>query len=279
MNDEEIIKQRLLIDGDGTGEDRRLNMLLKQFLKWANSKNDSQETNQIMYDRLMAQFAQCQFAALKNVQTLRMIKEEHENYIKLIEKHEESIEIAKEQIESSKKELIIAKELRKNKMEYDLLTSLIEEQPDRKGTEKHIDIIKKEIDKLTQKQQKMEHKFQKRRNDFTLLMYTIHELKQQLEDENSSASSSSSSESEAHFELNDNNGIMEVSDDDDDDELNNMDGANKFDGHRDKLKDNSSSTESSKEPISSMSMSVDEDAVLELSIEKDDHVGDVAVAS
>lgn len=41
---EEIIKQRLLIDGDGTGEDRRLNMLLKQFLKWANSKNDSQET-------------------------------------------------------------------------------------------------------------------------------------------------------------------------------------------------------------------------------------------
>lgn len=40
---EEIIKRRLLIDGDGTGDDRRLNMLLKQFLKWTFSKNDSPE--------------------------------------------------------------------------------------------------------------------------------------------------------------------------------------------------------------------------------------------
>ncbi|XP_023172412.1 THO complex protein 7 [Drosophila hydei] len=273
MNDEEIIKQRLLIDGDGTGEDRRLNMLLKQFLKWANSKNDSQETNQIMYDRLMAQLAQCQFAALKNVQTLKMIKEEQDNYSKLAEKHQESIEVAKEEIEASKKELIIAKEIRKNKMEYDLLASLIEEQPDRKDTEKQIEVIKKEIDKLTQKKLKMEHKFQKRRNDFTLLMYTIHELEQQLEEENSSGSSSSS-ESEAASESNDNNGIMEVSDDDDD-ELNNI-VTTKFDSNRGKSKENSASTESSKEPIT---MSVDEDAVLELSIEKDDHDVDVAVAS
>ena len=40
---EDIIKKRLLIDGDGTGDDRRLNMLLKQFLKWMYSKNDSPE--------------------------------------------------------------------------------------------------------------------------------------------------------------------------------------------------------------------------------------------
>ncbi|EDW68466.1 THO complex protein 7 [Drosophila virilis] len=276
MNDEEIIKQRLLIDGDGTGEDRRLNMLLKQFLKWANSKNDSPETNQIMFDRLMAQLAQCQFAALKNVQTLRMIQEEQENYTKLAEKHQESIELAKEEIEASKKELIIAKELRKNKMEYDLLASLIEEQPDRKATEKQIETIKKEIDKLTQKKLKMEFKFQKRRNDFTLLMYTIHELEQQLEEENSTGSSSSSSESDAASVDNiDNNGIMEVSDEDDDDELNNV-VTNKFESNRGKPKENSASTESSKEPIT---MSVDEDAVLELSIEKDEHDVDVAVAS
>ncbi|KAH8395662.1 hypothetical protein KR222_005787, partial [Zaprionus bogoriensis] len=271
---EEIIKQRLLIDGDGTGEDRRLNMLLKQFLKWANSKNDSPETNQIMYDRLMAQLAQCQFAALKNVQTLKMIKEEQENYRKLAEKHKESIELAKEEIEESKKELIVAKEIRKNKMEYDLLASLIEEQPDRKGTEKQIETIKKEIDKLTQKKIKMETKFQKRRNDFTLLMYTIHELEKQLEENNSSGSSSSESEGEnASEEPVDNNGIMEVSDEDDD-ELNNS-GPAKFDGDRGKVKESSASTDNSKEPIS---MSVDEDAVLELSIDKDDN-DDVAVAS
>lgn len=226
-----------------------------------------------MYDRLMAQLAQCQFAALKNVQMLKMINEEQDNYQKLAEKHQESIEMAKEEIEESKKELIVAKEIRKNKMEYDLLASLIDEQPDRKKTEKQIEIIKKEIDKLTQKKIKMETKFEKRRNDFTLLMYTIHELEKQLEENNSSGSSSSESEAENEPEPNDNNGIMEVSDEDDD-ELNNS-GPAKFDGDRGKLKESSASTENSKEPIT---MSVDEDAVLELSIDKDDN-DDVAAAS
>lgn len=233
----------------------------------------SLSSSQIMYDRLMAQLAQCQFAALKNVQMLKMINEEQENYQKLAEKHQESIEMAKEEIEESKKELIVAKEIRKNKMEYDLLASLIDEQPDRKKTEKQIEIIKKEIDKLTQKKIKMETKFEKRRNDFTLLMYTIHELEKQLEENNSSGSSSSESEAENEPEPNDNNGIMEVSDEDDD-ELNNS-GPAKFDGDRGKLKESSASTENSKEPIT---MSVDEDAVLELSIDKDDN-DDVAAAS
>jgi hypothetical protein len=34
---EEVIKRRLLIDGDGTGDDRRLNLLLRSFIKWSNS--------------------------------------------------------------------------------------------------------------------------------------------------------------------------------------------------------------------------------------------------
>ncbi|XP_030373689.1 THO complex protein 7 [Scaptodrosophila lebanonensis] len=267
MNDEEIIKQRLLIDGDGTGEDRRLNVLLKQFLKWANSKNESPETNQIMYGRLMAQFAQCKFAALKNVHTLKMISEEREHYKKLAEAHEESIEVAKEEIEASKKELVIAKQIRKNKMEYDLLAELIAEQPDRKKTEKQIETIKKEIDQLTHKKLKLERKFQKRRNDFTLLMYTIHELEQQLENDNNSSSTESETEQDQDADDDDNNGIMEVSDDDD------LISPTKSDSARGSLnKLPSISTEDSKER-----MSVEEDAVLELSIDKDEH--DVAIVA
>lgn len=33
---EEVIRRRLLIDGDGTGDDRRLNVLLKTLIKWCN---------------------------------------------------------------------------------------------------------------------------------------------------------------------------------------------------------------------------------------------------
>lgn len=44
---EEVIKRRLLIDGDGTGDDRRLSALLKTFLKWS-----SPEENVSSADRL-----------------------------------------------------------------------------------------------------------------------------------------------------------------------------------------------------------------------------------
>nr|NP_612011.1 thoc7, isoform B [Drosophila melanogaster]AAN11424.1 thoc7, isoform B [Drosophila melanogaster]CAF04325.1 THO complex 7 [Drosophila melanogaster] len=267
MNDE-IIKQRLLIDGDGTGEDRRIVVLLKQFLKWA---SDSLDSNPIMYDRLMAQFAQCKLTALKNVQTLQMIAGERDNYTQLVEHHEESIVLAKAEIESSKKELITAKQIRKNKMEYDLLASLIQDQPDRSETQRHIETIRREIDDLVQKKLKMERKFQKRRNDFTLLMYTIHELEQQLDQDSSSSASSSSSDCDARSEPDlDDNGIMEVSDEDDD--LNNST-PTKFDGARGEPKYHSVSTEDSK------AMSVEEDTVLELSIDKDEHDVDVAVAN
>lgn len=35
---EEVIWRKLLIDGDGIGDDRRLNVLLKSYLKWCNTK-------------------------------------------------------------------------------------------------------------------------------------------------------------------------------------------------------------------------------------------------
>ena len=38
---EEVIRRRLMIDGDGTGDDRRLNMFLKNLTKWAMSDDVS----------------------------------------------------------------------------------------------------------------------------------------------------------------------------------------------------------------------------------------------
>lgn len=33
---EDVIRRRLLIDGDGTGQDRKINILLKSYIKWIN---------------------------------------------------------------------------------------------------------------------------------------------------------------------------------------------------------------------------------------------------
>uniref|UniRef100_A0A8C9MY34 Uncharacterized protein n=1 Tax=Serinus canaria TaxID=9135 RepID=A0A8C9MY34_SERCA len=43
----EVIRKRLLIDGDGAGDDRRINLLVKSFIKWCNS--GSQEEGYLLF--------------------------------------------------------------------------------------------------------------------------------------------------------------------------------------------------------------------------------------
>ena len=40
---DEVIKKRLLIDGDGGNDDKRLNNLIKTFIRWCNSSESSEE--------------------------------------------------------------------------------------------------------------------------------------------------------------------------------------------------------------------------------------------
>uniref|UniRef100_A0A1A9WPC0 Protein FMC1 homolog n=1 Tax=Glossina brevipalpis TaxID=37001 RepID=A0A1A9WPC0_9MUSC len=282
MSDEDIIKKRLLIDGDGTGDDRRLNMLLKQFLKWMYSKNDSTENNQIIYDRLMAQLAQCQFAAAKTERTSLMINEELENYQKLSQTIEKNIYSAKQEIEESKKELITAKQIRKNKMEYDQLAKVIKQQPDRKETQKQIEILQKELTELTEKKLKLERKFEKRQKDFTVLMYAIRELETQLADDSSSEDEDTKSD-DAEIMVGSSvsvanavvNAVIEGLSDDEM-EAGSQSGKGRHRRFLERevkdididLKDDYDNNKSPKE-----SLSVDEDAILELSIEKDEQDG------
>ncbi|TMW49412.1 hypothetical protein DOY81_005513, partial [Sarcophaga bullata] len=265
----DIIKKRLLIDGDGTGDDRRLNMLLKQFLKWI----------QIIYDRLMAQLAQCQFAAAKTERTSQMIDEELENYQKLSQTIEKSIEAAKLELEESKKELMVAKQIRKNKMEYDQLAKVIKQQPDRKQTQQQIEYLQKELAELTEKKLKLERKFEKRQKDFSVLMYAIRELEAQLAEDSSSEDEDSKSDDDVvvgsgstNTTTNKHHIIEGLSDD----EMEAGSQSGKLERHsrsllerdvKEEIEDQEADeVKSIKEP-----MSVDEDAVLELSIDKDEN--------
>ncbi|XP_065356777.1 THO complex protein 7 isoform X2 [Calliphora vicina] len=253
-------------------------MLLKQFLKWMYSKNDSPENNQIIYDRLMAQLAQCQFAAAKTERTSQMIDEELENYQKLSKTIEKNIEVAKLELEDSKKELIIAKQIRKNKMEYDQLAKVIKQQPDRKETQQHIECLQKEMAELNDKKLKLERKFEKRQKDFSVLMYAVRELEAQLVDDSSSDDEDSKSDDDVVVgsgSSNNNTANHPIIEGLSDDELEAGSQSGKVGRHSRGLMERGIKEEvddaeaddakSIKEP-----MSVDEDAVLELSIDKDE---------
>ena len=51
-SEEDVMKMRLLVDGDGTGDDRRLNMMLKALIKWCNAEED-QQTCEVMFSMKM----------------------------------------------------------------------------------------------------------------------------------------------------------------------------------------------------------------------------------
>lgn len=177
MSDEEVIRRRLLIDGDGTGDDRRINMLLKSFIKWINSS----DVDNTLHERMLSQLAQCEFAQKKSRLVSNMSREELDSYEKLSKEIEIQIEEAKEDIEKTKIELQEAKRVRKNRIEYDVLAKVINEQPDRMETDIKLATLQQELATLKDKSEQLEHKLEMRRKQFHVLISSIHSLQGMLD--------------------------------------------------------------------------------------------------
>lgn len=148
-------------------------MLLKTFIKWCSS--ESKESEEITMP-LASQLALTEFAILKSDLSEQMIESELKNYKKFSDTIEERIEQVTEDIEKYKTQLVTAKEIRRNKLEYSSLARLIKEQPDRKEIiEKH-ESLKAELQKQFEEYQKINKALENRRKDFACFMILVNEL-------------------------------------------------------------------------------------------------------
>lgn len=130
---------------------------------------------------MLGQLAQCEFTVRKSQHCRRMIDEELSNYKAISKSIDTAIEQTKHQIEQNKDNLAIAKQVRKNKMEYDVLAKVIKQQPDRKEMAAKLETLKKELEDLKNKRGKLDRKMENRRNDFMVLMRSINEITKKLE--------------------------------------------------------------------------------------------------
>lgn len=130
---------------------------------------------------MLGQLAQCEFTVRKSHHCRRMIDEELSSYKAISKSIDSAIEQTKQQIEQNKDNLAIAKQVRKNKMEYDVLAKVIKQQPDRKEMAAKLDALKKELEDLKKKRDKLDRKMENRRNDFMVLMRSINEITKKLE--------------------------------------------------------------------------------------------------
>ncbi|CAB4023083.1 THO complex subunit 7 homolog [Paramuricea clavata] len=83
--DDDMIKKRLLIDGEGVGDDRKIQTLLKTFLKWFNNTDGSEDEKNILYNKMLILLSQCDFNIGKTSQVYEMNQREMKNYKKLYE--------------------------------------------------------------------------------------------------------------------------------------------------------------------------------------------------
>lgn len=173
--DEQIIRRRLQIDGEGVGDDRKINLLLKTFTRWCNSTDDKDDASQT-HDRILTQLSHSEFSVLKSELSEQMIDEELKSYKKVSDNIAERIEMVKDQIDQSKTLLVTAKEIRRNKLEYSSLARLIKEEPDRKEIVSKHEILKDELLKQNEQFQKVNKVLENRRKDFKSFMLITQEL-------------------------------------------------------------------------------------------------------
>ncbi|XP_077460142.1 THO complex subunit 7 homolog [Stigmatopora argus] len=182
VTDDEVIRKRLLIDGDGAGDDRRINLLLKTFTKWCNSSGAPDESF-TQYQRMLGTLAQCEFSLGKTQMVYDMNLREMENYGKIYTNIEQNITSAHQKITECKKEILRAKRVRKNRQEYDALAKVIQHHPNRHETLKQLEALDKELQQLSKIKENVDAKLELRKKQFHVLLSTIQELQQTLEND------------------------------------------------------------------------------------------------
>ncbi|XP_015791863.1 THO complex subunit 7 homolog [Tetranychus urticae] len=182
FTEDDIIKRKLLIDGDGLGDDRRINLMLKTFFKWC-STHENDEEQALNYERILLMLTNCEHSMAKSQQILSMNHLEMKNYQELYNKIDTGIADSQRKIAELKAELQQAKIVRKNKQEYDVLAQIIMDNPDRCDTLSRLNQLEEEINKLQQIKENLNKRLEKRGKQFQVLLTSAHELKKMLSDE------------------------------------------------------------------------------------------------
>lgn len=131
-----------------------------------------------MCDRLLAQVSQAEYSIKKSELTEKMIYAELENYDQISKCIQEGIETVKKKIFVYKDGLVEAKRIRQNKMEYDVLAKVINQQPDRIATINRHEKLNSELNAHHEKEVQLSKRLEQKRKEFSVLMNSLNELEE-----------------------------------------------------------------------------------------------------
>ena len=179
--EDDIIKRKLLIDGDGVGDDRRINILLKSFLKWSATLPSTQATagesnagqmeeDDFNFEKLKGLVSNCKNAMQKSILVQKTNQDEIEYYQLLRNQIQNQIEQMQQQILSLKQRLQDVQQEKRHKLEYNDLCNVIEAQPERKLSQNMLIKVEGDLQRLQQLTVKLNALMEERRQQFERLV-------------------------------------------------------------------------------------------------------------
>ncbi|XP_066158218.1 THO complex subunit 7 homolog isoform X1 [Euwallacea fornicatus] len=187
MSEEEVIKRRLIFDGDGTGEDRRLNVIVKMMSKWIHTTDETPEEAQITCNKISAQLALVKHSRRRSDLVHNQNAKQLENYKSLHSDMKSNIAEKKTEIANQKEELENAKIVKQNRIQYDLLAKAIEKEPPRTDTNKNLKALQKELADLAAEKKELEQEILAREKQFSVLTTSANSLAALLSEGNKSS--------------------------------------------------------------------------------------------
>ncbi|XP_030764760.1 THO complex subunit 7 homolog [Sitophilus oryzae] len=147
MSEEFIIKRRLLFDGEGTGDDKKINNLLKLLISWL-LESDTNTKSDITYDALMAQLHSLIFNRKKSLLSSASTNKQRQLMKNLYNIYKERIELIRKDIVKQDGLLENAKITNRMYITYNLICQTIAKELPRRKLQSKIDILKREISEL-----------------------------------------------------------------------------------------------------------------------------------
>jgi THO complex subunit 7 len=197
INEDDLIKKRLLFEGDSGNEDRLVNKLIKTFVKFSHSSslnpqtikinseatNESEENQENVYEQIIASLSHAEFGLLRNQFILDMNKLEQDKYEVLYKKINSEIERATKKIVESKKDLQEARKIRKNRQEYDILARQILNYSNRSEMQAKIKALEDKVELLKKQENEYDRKIDLRRKQFSVVLQSLSTMKNLIEND------------------------------------------------------------------------------------------------
>ncbi|KIH63076.1 Tho complex subunit 7 [Ancylostoma duodenale] len=178
---EEILLRKLLADGEGTGEERRF-QLLNACLRSLRNPSTVSKAEAVKALRLIDSL---ELSMRKQREIADMSGRQTREYEEMAERVDKEIAISREKMAQAKKDLTAARLVRKNRKEYALLVGMIDDLPSRAETTRKLEDMQEELAQQQERQQQLEARLSERRNHLHALNIILANFQKLLADEDS----------------------------------------------------------------------------------------------